>query len=100
MRPRKRPYLEPELVREADAPQLIGGGQSRWDELKNSELGRATLDVVRLGPNSIAYTLTSIRKLIAKLPRIRRPAEDEAPVKEVPSFPKDREIRRPKRPTV
>jgi hypothetical protein len=96
MRPRKRPHLEPELVRDADAHLLIGGGESRWDDLKNSELGRQCLDVVQLGPNSIAYTLTSIRKLIAKLPRVRRPIDDEDPPRATPSFPRDRVVKRKK----
>jgi hypothetical protein len=96
MRPRKRPHLEPELVRDADAHLLIGGGETRWDQLKNSKIGLETLDCVQLGPNSIAYTLVSIRKLIAKLPRVRRPIDDDDQSRAAPSFPRDRVVRRKK----
>jgi hypothetical protein len=97
LRSRTRHHIDPLIVRDDDvAGPMLNIGKSKWDEIKQSPLGKKTLDIVRLGPNSVGYTTASVRRLVDNLPRDQWSADDEdAPApKPVPTFPKDRKIRR------
>jgi hypothetical protein len=77
VKPRNRSRINPLVVREDQVPDLLQIGRNKWLEIKASPLGLATLDVVKLGANSVGYTMASLEKLVAKLPRVDRPKPKE-----------------------
>jgi hypothetical protein len=64
MRPRKRRYVEPLLVRKEDIGAVIPVGESDIDAICKS----GKLDVRQLGPNKVAVTYESLKALAASYP--------------------------------